>query len=68
MTLSTSMPLMHVLMLQWQVNARPQEALLVPQRENRHQTHLRNLMTLVPWMLWPQKPSRRSHQRRRTRN
>ena len=68
MKLSRSMPWMHLLMLQWPGSARPELALLVPQRKNKHQTPVRHPMPLLPWMLWPQKQSRRSHQRRRARN
>ena len=68
MTLNTSMPWMHLLMLQSPVSARPEVALLVPLRKNKHRTPLRHPMPLLPWMLWPQKSSRRSHQGKRARN
>ena len=68
MKLSKLMPWMHLLMLQWPVSARPQVALLVPQRKNKHPTPLGHPMPLLPWMLWPQKPRRRSHQRRTAKN
>ena len=39
-----------------------------PPKKKKHRTPLKHPMPLLPWMLWPQKPSRRSHQRRRARN